>query len=108
MCIQELFAGVGVLHLENQTPADPMLKDQTPPDPDTQLHEEESSVTLRAEITSLGEEAVRGREKILELQEQVRVNFCSIHESNIRFRLKPCCQRDDKLFMGINLESNPD
>ena len=76
MCIQELFAGVGVLHLENQTPADPMLADQTPPDPDTQLHEEESSVThLRAEITRLGEEAVRGREKIQELQEQVRVNF---------------------------------
>ena len=77
MCIQELFAGVGVLHLENQTPADPKLADQTPPNPDTQLHEKESSVThLRAEITRQGEEAVRGREKIQELQEQVRVNFC--------------------------------
>ena len=101
MCIQELFAGVGVLHLENQTPADPMLADQTPPDPDTQLHDaEESSVThLRAEITRLGEEEVRGREKIQELQEKVRVNFCFIHEGNIRFRLKPCCQRDNKLFV---------
>ena len=100
MCIQELFAGVGMLHLENQTPADPKLADQTPPDPDTQLHEEESSVThLRAEITRLGEEAVRGREKIQELQEQVRVTFCSIHETKIRFRLKPCCQRDNKLFV---------
>ena len=60
MCIQELFAGV--LHLENQTPADPKLADQTPPDPDKQLHEEEISVTqLRAEITRLGEEAVRGQ-----------------------------------------------
>ena len=91
MCIQELFAGVGVLHLENQTPADPKLADQTPPDPDTQLHEEEeSSVThLRAEITRLGEEAVRWWEKIQELQEQVRVIFCSIHKSNIHLRLKP-------------------
>ena len=77
MCIQELFAGVGVLHLENQTPADPKLADQTPPDPNTQLHEkEESSVThLRAEITRLGEEAVRGQEKIQELQEQVRARI---------------------------------
>ena len=82
-------------------PADPMLADQTPPDPDTQLHDaEESSVThLRAEITRLGEEAVRGQEKIKQLQEQVRVNFCSIHETKIRFRLKPCCQRDNKLLV---------
>ena len=100
MCIQELFAGVGVLHLENQTPADPKLADQTPPDPDTQLHEEESSVThLRAEITRLGEEAVRGQEKINDLQEQVKVIFCSIHESDIRSRLKPLCQRENKLFV---------
>ena len=101
MCIQELFAGVGVLHLESQTPADLKLADHTLPDPDTQLHDaEESSVThLRAEITRLGEEAVRGQEKIKELQEQVRVNFCSIHESNIRYRLKPLCQRENKLFV---------
>ena len=81
MCIQELFAGVGVLHLEKQTPPDLMLPDQTPPDPDKQLHEtEESSVTqLRAEITRLGEEAVRGQEKINNLQEQVKVIFCPIH-----------------------------
>ena len=47
-------------------PADPMLADQTPPDPDTQLHDaEESSVThLRVKITRLGEEAVRGQQKI--------------------------------------------
>ena len=101
MCIQELFAGVGVLHLENQTPPDLMLPDQTPPVPDKQLQgAEESSVThLRAEITRLGEEAVRGHEKINDLQEQVKVIFCSIHESDIRFRLKPCCQRDNKLFV---------
>ena len=110
MCIQELFAGVGVLHLENQTPADPMLADQTPPDPDKQLHDaEESSVThLRAEITRLGEEAVRGQEKINDLQEQVKVIFCSIHESDILSRLKPLCQRENNLFVGINLGNNPD
>ena len=79
MCIQELFAGVGVLHLENQTPPDLMLPDQTPPYPDTQVTEaEESSVTnLSAEIIRLREEAVMGREEIKDLQEQViRVNFC--------------------------------
>ena len=78
MCIQELLAGVGVLHLENQTPADLMLSDQTPPDPDKQVTDaEESSVTnLSAEIIRLREEEVIAREKIKELQEQVRVNFC--------------------------------
>ena len=52
MCIQELFAGVGVLHLENKTSPDLMLPDQTPPDLDKQVTDaEESSVTnLGAEI----------------------------------------------------------
>ena len=75
VCIQELFAGVGVLHLENHNTADLMLPDQTPPDPDKQVTEaEESSVTqLSAEITRLREEAVIAREKIKDLQEQVRL-----------------------------------
>ena len=78
MCIQEFFVGVGVLHLENQSPQDLMLPDQTPPDPDKQVTDaEESSVThLSAEIIRLREEAVMAREKIKDLQEQVRVNFC--------------------------------
>ena len=55
-----------------------MLPDQTPPDADKQVTEaEESSVThLSAEIIRLREEAVMAREKIKDLQEQVRVNFC--------------------------------
>ena len=77
VCIQELFAGVGVLDLENQTPSDLMLPDQTPPDPDKQVTDaEESSVTqLNAEIIRMREEAVMAREKIKDLQEQVTVKF---------------------------------
>ena len=78
MCIQELFAGVGLLHLENHNPPDLMLPDQTPPDADKQVTDaEESSVThLSAEIIRPREEAVMAREKIKDLQEQVRLNFC--------------------------------
>ena len=52
-----------------------MLPDQTPPDSDKQVTDaEESSVTqLSAEIIRLREEAVMAREKIKDLQEQVRV-----------------------------------
>ena len=90
MCIQELFAGVGVLHLENQTPSDLMLPDQTPPDPDKQVTDaEESSVTQRSEeIIRLREEAVMAREKIKDLQEQVRVNFCHRNHTFV-IRLNP-------------------
>ena len=86
MCIQELFAGVGVLHLENQTPPDLMSSDQTPSDPDKQVTDaEESSVTnLSGEIIRLREEEVMAREKIKDLQEQVRLNFC---HKNHRFIL---------------------
>jgi len=71
MCIQELFAGVGVLHLENHNTADLMLPDQTPPDPDKQVTEESSVTNLSAEINRLREEAVMGRDKIKDLQEQI-------------------------------------
>ena len=52
-----------------------MLPDQTPPDSDKQVTDaEESSVTqLSADIIRLREEAVMAREKIKDLQEQVRV-----------------------------------
>ena len=79
MCIQELFAGVGVLHLENQS-----QKDLTSPDPDQftpdndkqvndgQEEDGDSSVAhLSAEISRLKDEALVGREKIKDLQEQV-------------------------------------
>ena len=90
MCIQELFLGVGVLHLENQTPADLMLPDQTPPDPDKQVTDaEERSVThLSADIIRLREEEVMAREKIKDLQEQVRVNFCHRNHTFV-IRLNP-------------------
>ena len=80
VCIQELFAGVGVLHLENQTPSDLMLPDQTPPDPDKEVTEaEESSVTsLSAEMIRMREEAVMAGDKIKDLQKQVRVNFYNV------------------------------
>ena len=80
MCIQELFAGVGVLHLENQsqqdlTSSDP---DQFTPDQDKEVmdgQEEDDEDTpvahLSAEISRLKDEAFIGREKIKDLQEQV-------------------------------------
>ena len=75
MCIQELFAGVGVMHLENHTQQDLISPGQIPPDHDKQVNdgqEEDSPVTqLAAEISRLKDEAFIGREKIKDLQEQV-------------------------------------
>ena len=79
MCIQELFAGVGVLHLENHSQQDltSLDLDQFTPDHDKQVNdgqEEEVDTPvakLSAEISRLKDEAFIGREKIKDLQEQV-------------------------------------
>ena len=81
MCIQELFAGVGVLHLENHTQQDLASSetDQITPDQDKEVNdgqEEDGDTTvahLSAEISRLKDEAFIGREKIKDLQEQVDV-----------------------------------
>ena len=69
MCIQELFAGVGVLHLEHQAQPDPSDHDKLVSE--AQEEEEGSLAQMSAEISRLREEAILGREKIQDLQEQV-------------------------------------
>ena len=79
MCIQELFAGVGVLQITQQdlTSPDP---DQIPPDQDKEANDGQEEdgdspvAHLSAEISRLKDEALVGREKIEDLQEQVQCN----------------------------------
>ena len=79
MCIQELFAGVGVLHLENQSQQDLNSPDpdQFTPDKDKEVNDDQEEdgdspvAHLSAEISRLKDEAFIGREKIKDLQEQV-------------------------------------
>ena len=75
MCIQELFAGVGVMHLENHTQQDLNSPGQIPPDHGKQVNDgqedDSPAAQLSAEISRLKDEALIGREKIKDLQEQV-------------------------------------
>ena len=79
MCIQELFAGVGVLHLENHSQPDSEpgqrrldTSDSSPASHRADVTAEDSSVSqLSEEVSRLRDEAITAREKIKYLQEQV-------------------------------------